>query len=39
MLNGSLDSHGLTTSVHFQYGTTTNYGLTTARRIRLETRS
>ena len=29
-LNGSLDPHGLTTSVHFQYGTTTNYGLTTA---------
>ena len=30
MLNGSLDSHGLTTSVHFQYGTTTSYGLTAA---------
>ncbi len=29
-LNGSLDPHGLTTSVHFQYGTTTNYGFTTA---------
>jgi hypothetical protein len=29
-LNGSLDPHGLTTSVHFQYGTTTTYGLTTA---------
>ena len=29
-LNGSLDPHGLTTSVYFQYGTTTNYGLTTA---------
>ncbi|PYI46865.1 MAG: hypothetical protein DMF11_07675 [Verrucomicrobia bacterium] len=29
-LNGSLDPHGLTTSVHFQYGTTTAYGLTTA---------
>ncbi len=28
--NGSLDPHGLTTSVHFQYGTTTSYGLTTA---------
>jgi hypothetical protein len=28
-LNGSLDPHGLTTSVHFQYGTTTSYGLTT----------
>jgi hypothetical protein len=29
-LNGSLDPHGLTTSVHFRYGTTTSYGLTTA---------
>ena len=29
-LNGSVDPHGLTTSVYFQYGTTTNYGLTTA---------
>jgi hypothetical protein len=29
-LNGSLDPHGLTTSVYFQYGTTTSYGLTTA---------
>ena len=29
-LNGSLDPHGLTTSVYFQYGTTTNYGRTTA---------
>jgi hypothetical protein len=29
-LNGSVDPHGLTTSVHFEYGTTTNYGLTTA---------
>ncbi len=28
-LNGSLDPHGLTTSVHFQYGTTTSYGRTT----------
>jgi hypothetical protein len=28
-LNGSLDPHALTTSVHFQYGTTTSYGLTT----------
>jgi hypothetical protein len=25
-LNGSVDPHGLTTNVHFQYGTTTNYG-------------
>jgi hypothetical protein len=29
-LNGSLDPHGLTTMVYFQYGTTTSYGLTTA---------
>jgi uncharacterized protein YegP (UPF0339 family) len=29
-LNGSVDPHGLSTSVHFQYGTTTSYGLTTA---------
>ena len=29
-LNGSLDPHGFTTTVHFQYGTTTSYGLTTA---------
>jgi hypothetical protein len=29
-LNGLLDPHGLTTSVHFQYGPTTSYGLTTA---------
>jgi hypothetical protein len=29
-LNGSLDPHGLTTTIHFQYGTTTSYGLTTA---------
>jgi hypothetical protein len=28
-LNGSVDPHGLTTSVHFQYGTTTSYGSTT----------
>jgi hypothetical protein len=28
-LNGSLDPHGLTTSVSFQYGTTTSYGSTT----------
>jgi uncharacterized repeat protein (TIGR01451 family) len=28
-LNGSLDPHGLTTSVYFQYGTTTGYGHTT----------
>jgi plastocyanin len=29
-LHGSLDPHGLATTVHFQYGTTTSYGLTTA---------
>jgi hypothetical protein len=28
-LNGSLDPHGLTTTVYFQYGTTTTYGHTT----------
>ena len=28
--NGSVDPHGLTTTVHFQYGTTTSYGHTTA---------
>jgi len=28
-LHGSLDPHGLTTTVHFQYGTTTSYGHTT----------
>ncbi len=29
-LNGTVDPHGLTPSVHFQYGTSTSYGLTTA---------
>jgi N-acetylneuraminic acid mutarotase len=29
-LNGSVDPHGLTTNVHFQYGTTTSYGHNTA---------
>jgi len=28
-LNASLNPHGLTTTVQFQYGTTTNYGSTT----------
>jgi hypothetical protein len=28
-LNGSLDPHGLTTDVYFQYGFTTSYGHTT----------
>ena len=31
-LNALLDPHGLTTNVHFQYGPTTSYGLTTAPR-------
>ena len=30
MLNALLNPHGLPTSVHFQYGTTPSYGLTTA---------
>jgi hypothetical protein len=29
-LNGSLDPHGLSTTVYFRYGTTTNYGHATA---------
>ena len=29
-LNGSVNPHGLPTSVYFQYGTTNSYGLTTA---------
>ena len=29
-LNGSVNPHGLTTSVYFQYGTTNSYGFTTA---------
>ena len=29
-LNGSVDPHGLITTVYFEYGTTTSYGLTTA---------
>ena len=29
-LKGSLNPHGLPTSVYFRYGTTTSYGLTTA---------
>src|SRR5207245_9268408 len=28
-LHGSVDPHGLTTAVHFQYGTSTSYGHTT----------
>src|SRR5947207_5286069 len=33
-LNGSVDPHGLTTTVYFQYGTTTNYGSTTLSQIK-----
>ena len=29
-LNGSLDPHGLATTVYFEYGTTTSYGLSSA---------
>jgi outer membrane protein assembly factor BamB len=29
-LHGTVDPHGLTTTVHFEYGTTTSYGHTTA---------
>src|SRR5262249_40357712 len=29
-LNGSVDPHGLSTSVYFQYGTTTSYGLSSS---------
>jgi hypothetical protein len=32
-LNGSVDPHGLTTTVYFQYGTTTSYGSTSASQI------
>jgi len=34
MLNALLDPHGLTTSVHFEYGPTLSYGLTTAPQTR-----
>jgi hypothetical protein len=33
-LNGLVDPHGLTTTIYFQYGTTTSYGLTTSIRSR-----
>jgi len=33
-LNGTVDPHGLSTSVYFQYGTTTGYGHTTSPRTR-----
>src|SRR5438874_8807935 len=29
-LNGTVDPHGFSTSVHFEYGTTTSYGTMTA---------
>jgi hypothetical protein len=29
-LNGMVDPHGLSTTVHFEYGTTTNYGLSSS---------
>jgi hypothetical protein len=32
-LNGTVNPHGSTTSVHFQYGTTTNYSSATANQI------
>jgi hypothetical protein len=31
-LNGTVNPNGLTTTVHFQYGTTTHYGFTTGNR-------
>jgi hypothetical protein len=33
-LNGTLDPHGLSTTVYFQYGTTTSYGSTTPNQIK-----
>jgi uncharacterized delta-60 repeat protein len=33
ILNGSVDPHGLTTFVYFQYGTTTGYGSTTLSQV------
>src|SRR6478672_10512963 len=33
-LSGSVDPHGLTTTVYFQYGTTTSYGHTTLNQIK-----
>jgi hypothetical protein len=32
ILNGTVNPHALTTSVHFQYGITTSYGSVTANR-------
>ena len=37
-LNGTVDPNGLTTTVHFEYGITTNYGHTTANSSHLATR-
>ncbi len=34
-LNGTVDPHGLTTMVHFEYGTTTSYGHTTASQTKM----
>ena len=34
-LNGTVDPHGLTTTVHFEYGTTTSYGHTTASQTKM----
>jgi hypothetical protein len=33
-LNGTLDPHGLSTTVYFQYGTTTSYGSRTPNQIK-----
>jgi hypothetical protein len=33
-LNGALDPHGLSTTVYFQYGTTTSYGSRTPNQIK-----
>jgi hypothetical protein len=34
-LTGAVNPHGLTTSVHFQYGTTTSYGSTTSSQTKI----
>jgi len=33
-LNGTLNPHGLSTTVYFEYGTTTSYGSSTPNRIK-----
>jgi hypothetical protein len=38
-LNGSLDPHGLTTTVYFKWGTTIGYGTPPLRRLRLGIRT